>query len=314
MKRNLPKTATLQCFEAVSQHLNMTYAAEALHMTQSAVSKQIKSLEQQLGRDLFYRQEGALSLTPVGEQYAEEISSILSRLASVTDLAAVDSRIGSSQELKVVTEPTMAMRWLVPRLTEFHATFPAIQVDLHTDFLTVEKNVRKCDVAILFGHGSWTGCNAEFIRYDNLVAVAHPKLLRRNRTPSSSLLGVLEVPFLHHKHSISSTDSWLKAAGLSDKEISQVQGGQFEHFTLLHEAVKHGLGASVLPKYLVEADIGQGALALVCNVEHQIDGAYYLVYNEDRMHEYAIVNFRKWLLTHKEPRVRFNERPVQLAS
>ncbi len=312
MKRNLPKTATLQCFEAVSQHLNMTYAAESLHMTQSAVSKQIKSLEEHLGRDLFYRQDGNLSLTPVGEQYAEEVSSMLVKLASVTDLASVDSHVARSSDLKVVTEPTIAMRWLVPKLTEFNASFPDIQVDLHTDFLTVEKNVRKCDIAILFGHGHWSGCVAEFIRYDNLVAVASPKLLRGKTTPSRSLLGVIELPFLHHKHPISATDSWLKAAGLTDKEISQVQGGQFEHFTLLHEAVKHGLGASVLPRYLVEKDIQKGALSLVCDKEHQIDGAYYLVYNEDRTQEFAIANFRKWLLTHKEPKERFNERLFKL--
>ncbi len=311
MRRNLPKITTLQCFDAVAQHLSMTYAAKALHMTQSAVSKQIKSLEQQLGRNLFYRQDGQLSLTPVGEQYAFEVKAVLSRLADITDKVSIDGHVSGSFDLKVVTEPTMAMHWLVPRLTEFGASYGDVKVQLHTDFLSVERNVRKCDVAILFGHGNWRGCEAEFLRYDNLVAVASPKIMS-HRSVAKTLDGILGLPFLHHNHPISSTASWLKAAGKTDKEISQIQGGQFEHFSLLLEAVKHGLGVSVLPKYLVEKEVAAGNLLLACELEHQIDGAYYLVYNEDRRDEYAISNFRKWLLTHKEPKVRFNQRPVEL--
>ncbi|WP_187276592.1 LysR substrate-binding domain-containing protein [Parahaliea maris] len=313
MRRNLPKITTLQCFDAVAQHLSMTYAAQSLHMTQSAISKQIKALEQQLGRNLFYRQDGRLSLTPVGEQYASEVKVLLSRLADITDMVSVDGHVSGSFDLKVVTEPTIAMHWLVPRLREFGASYPDVKVHLHTDFLSVERNVRKCDAAILFGHGNWPGCEAEFLRYDNLVAVATRKVLGR-RPAAKDLDGIIGLPFLHHNHPISSTGSWLKAAGKTDKQISQIEGGQFEHFSLLLEAVKHGLGVSVLPKYLVEKDIVEGNLALACELEHQIDGAYYLVYNSDRRDEYAISNFRKWLLTHKEPKIRFNQRPVELSS
>lgn len=313
MRRNLPKITTLQCFDAVAQHLSMTYAANAMHMTQSAVSKQIKSLEQQLGRNLFYRHDGQLSLTPVGEQYAHEVKALLTRLGDITDRVSIAEFVQGSFDLKVVTEPTMAMHWLVPRLSEFNTSFPDIKVHLHTDFLSVERNVRKCDVAILFGHGNWRGCASDFLRYDNLVAVASTELMGR-KPIATTLEGILGLPFLHHNHPISSTESWLKAAGKTEKEISQIQGGQFEHFSLLLEAVKHGLGVSVLPRYLVEKDIIAGNLKLVCELEHQIDGAYYLVYNEDRRNEYAISNFRKWLLTHNEPKVRFNQRPIDLST
>lgn len=311
MRRNLPKIMTLQCFDAVAQHLNMTYAAQSLHMTQSAVSKQIKSLEQQLGRQLFYRQEGQLSLTPVGGQYAQDIKALLNHLVKITDKASVDGAIDGNVDFKVVTEPTLAMRWLVPKLGEFNSIHPEIKVDLHTDFLSVEKNVRKCDCAILFGNGHWEGCTSEFIRYDNLVAIATPQLMG-NRLRFKTLEGILALPFLHHNHPISSTSSWLKTAGKTEKEISQLSGGQFEHFTLLLEAVKHGLGVSVVPKYLVMKELAAGELVLVSELEHQIEGAYYLVYNSDRENEYAIKIFRDWLVDYKEPKEQFKVRPISL--
>lgn len=299
MRRNLPKISTLQVFDAVAQHLNMTFAGESMHLTQGAVSKQIKGLEEQLGRQLFYRQQGELALTPVGEQFAEQVRIILDKLQHVVDQVAVDHYSDNVISLKVVTEPTFAMRWLVPKLTEFNAIYPQIGVDLNTDFLTIERNLRKCDLAILYGDGNWNDCICEFLRPESLVAVATPNLLYK-KGKAISMEDVLSFPFMHHNHPISSTGQWLKAAGKTQKEISSLQGGQFEHFTLLVEAVKCGLGASVVPKYLIEGDLREGNLVKICDAELKIDGAYYLVYNEDMKDNYSIRQFRKWLLTHKE--------------
>ena len=94
MRGKLPSIISLQCFDAVAHHLNMTYAGEALHLTQSAVSRQVKNLENMIGRKLFYRQDNQLILTPVGEQYAEEVHKIL------TSLNAITQKISSNTEYK----------------------------------------------------------------------------------------------------------------------------------------------------------------------------------------------------------------------
>ena len=277
----------------------MTHAGNALHMTQSAVSKQIKNLEEQLGRKLFERYEGQLTLTPVGEQFAEEVRFILERLAQVTDKVALRDTGAIRYNLKVITEPTVALHWLAPKLREFYTLYPEIEVDLNTDFVTADRNIRRCDLAILFGDGHWVDGRADYLRPERLVAVSAPQLMM-GRTAKDDMSGVLELPFLHHENPISTTTMWLKAIGKSDKEIAQFKGSHYETLMLLYEVVKGGLGASILPRYLVEKDLKEGTLVKVCTEELIPKQKYYLVSQDDRQNEYPVRSFRRWVLSHRE--------------
>ena len=145
MRGKLPSIISLQCFDAVAHHLNMTYAGEALHLTQSAVSRQVNQL----------------ILTPVGEQYAEEVHKILTSLNAITQKISSNTEYKKAVKLKVVTEPTFAIAWLMPKLNEFYINYPDIEIDLGTDFESVTRNTRRCDFAILWGDGGWPHYFAE---------------------------------------------------------------------------------------------------------------------------------------------------------
>ncbi|WP_070127323.1 LysR substrate-binding domain-containing protein [Alteromonas confluentis] len=301
MARKLPSITSLQCFDEVARHLNMTYAGDTLHLTQSAVSRQIKNLEAFVGRPLFYRQDNQLSLTPVGEQYAEEVHKILKHLDAATQKISLNNVSKKAVELKVVTEPTFAIAWLMPRLTEFYLNYPDIEITLGTDYETVTRNTRKCDFAILWGHGEWPPYASEPYRKDTYLAVSTPRYMK-GRQPARTMRDVTQFNFIHQSSTPSTSHEWLKKAGLTDQEISQMGGQSFEYFMYLLQAVKSHLGVSVFPEYLVKDSLASGELILACYETFEPEESFYLLYPEERKEDYAIRQFRKWLLTHKDDR------------
>ncbi|NVK55102.1 MAG: LysR family transcriptional regulator [Alteromonadaceae bacterium] len=301
MARKLPSITSLQCFDEVARHLNMTYAGDALHLTQSAVSRQVKNLEEFIGRPLFYRQDNQLSLTPVGEQYAQEVHKILKSLDTITQKISLNEISKQAVELKVVTEPTFAIAWLMPRLTEFYVNYPDIEITLGTDYETVTRNTRKSDFAILWGNGDWPHYKAEPYRRDTYLAVSTPRYMK-GRQPARTMGDVTQFNFIHQSSAISTTDEWLRKAGLTDKEISQMGGQNFEYFMYLLQAVKSHLGVSIFPEYLVKDALASGELILACYETYTPEECFYMLYPEERQEDYAIRQFRKWLLTHKDDR------------
>lgn len=279
----------------------MTYAGDTLHLTQSAVSRQIKNLEAFVGRPLFYRQDNQLSLTPVGEQYAEEVHKILKHLDAATQKISLNSVSKKAVELKVVTEPTFAIAWLMPRLTEFYLNYPDIEITLGTDYETVTRNTRKCDFAILWGRGDWPHYESEPYRKDTYLAVSTPRYMK-GRQPARTMRDVTQFNFIHQSSTPSTSHEWLKKAGLTDQEISQMGGQSFEYFMYLLQAVKSHLGVSIFPEYLVKDSLASGELILACYDTFEPEESFYLLYPEERKEDYAIRQFRKWLLTHKDDR------------
>lgn len=299
MKGRLPSIISLQCFDAVAHHLNMTYAGEALHLTQSAVSRQIKNLEELIGRSLFYRQDNQLILTPVGEQYADEVHKILSTLNAVTQKISSNDDYTQTVKLRVVTEPTFAIAWLMPKLNEFYYNFPDIEIDLGTDYESVTRNIRRCDFAILWGNeGDWDHYSAEPLRRDTYVAVCTPKYLR-GRKIAKKMKDVVNFDFVHQSSLLSSTDEWFREAGLTEHDISSIGGQHFDHFIFLLQAVKNNIGVSILPRYLVAESIEKGELILACEEEYKPAEQFFILYDAERQEDYAIRQFRKWLLSHK---------------
>lgn len=298
MKGKLPSIISLQCFDAVCHHLNMTYAGEALFLTQSAVSRQVKNLESLIGRKLFYRQDNQLTLTPIGEQYAEEVHKILSSLRAVTQKISSNTKDTKTIKLKVVTEPTFAIAWLMPKLHEFYINYPDIEIDLGTDFEAVTRNTRRCDFAILWGNGNWPHYYAEPLRNDTFLAVCTPRYLR-GRKPVKTMREVANFDFIHQSSAMSTTDEWFLKAGMTEKEISMIGGQHFDYFIYLLQAVKNNIGVSILPEYLVKDAIIEGELIVACEESLKPSQRFHILYDKERQDDYAIRQFRKWLLSHK---------------
>lgn len=126
--RRYPSTTALQCFETAARHLSFTNAAQEMHMTQSAISKQVAQLEEMLNLSLFYRTPHRISLTPAGKSYYLEVLEILKHIEVAT--TNLMSHSSNAELLKIVSHPTFCARWLIPALSGFSQEYPLINLDI----------------------------------------------------------------------------------------------------------------------------------------------------------------------------------------
>ncbi|WP_083830920.1 LysR substrate-binding domain-containing protein [Herbaspirillum lusitanum] len=177
--RDLPPTATLRAFEAATRHATFTSASEELHVTQSAVSHQLKHLEELWGLQLFQRGK-SLALTPAGAALAPIVREFFMNLeATLTDLREQKGRV----RLKVSTTYSFALKWLLPRLPGLSRLHPEILVTLETTDKAIHFSSTEPDVAIRFGNGNYPGLHSEFMFREQIFPVASPDLLARLGTP-----------------------------------------------------------------------------------------------------------------------------------
>ena len=297
MRRRIPSLTALQCFDASARHLSFTKAADELALTQSAISRQIKKLEAFLACALFERVKQRLQLTDVGLAYAKDIRAVLDQ----AETATLRITLGLSTPLRVGAEPAIAGRWLIPKLGAFHHTHPDIEIDLVTDMglLYGDGNTRGYDIAILYGEGHWQGLNSQLLMEDELVAVASPKLMV-DRKLVFEYEGILDWPLLHHSGVMSSSEVWLRQAGLSTAEIKCLPGQRLENFQLLLQAAMQGMGVAILPKYFVSEELLEGRLLQVCEQIMICPQSYYVAVPQEMGEQSAVRRVADWLLLQAE--------------
>jgi DNA-binding transcriptional LysR family regulator len=284
---------SLTCFAAFARHMSVTRAAEELSLTQGAVSRQIKNLEDMLGRPLVEKVRQRLLLTEDGRRYVEEIAPLLDQLEAATQRVSA-SRSG---RLRVGAEPSLTTRWLLPRLKAYSQLQPEIELQVMNDLQRLYAQLEGFDLAILFGDGHWPGFDAHRLMGGEMVAVCTPELLQRHG-PLKDRRDILRYPLLHHSalaaQGKSSTQLWLLAAGLSPREIDALPGQRLEHFQFVLDAALHGLGITVLPRYFVAPEMEAGRLAIASS-EPLVCGDYYLVVPEG-CRDSKVLAFADWLL------------------
>ncbi|MFZ6049672.1 LysR substrate-binding domain-containing protein [Pseudomonas sp. CR3202] len=294
MRRHLPSMISLTCFTAFARHMSVTRAAEELSLTQGAVSRQIKNLEEMLGRPLVEKVRQRLLLTEDGQRYVEEISPLLDQLEAATQ--RVSAR--RSGRLRVGAEPSLTTRWLLPKLKAYGQLHPEIELQVMNDLNRLYGQLEGFDLAILFGDGHWPGFEARLLMGGEMVAVCTPELLQRHG-PLAERRDILRYPLLHHSALTalgkSSTQLWLLDSGLSPKEIDALPGQRLEHFQFVLDAALHGLGITVLPRYFVAPEVEAGRL-VVASTEPLVCGDYYLVMPEG-CRDAKVRAFAQWLLT-----------------
>ncbi len=218
MRRALiPSLDLLEGFEAAARHLSFTKAGEELFLTQSAVSRQIKDLEEQLGVRLFERRHRALVLTEAGQQFYAATAQVLTTMRSATE--RLRSASGRKRPLSVTTTHSFAALWLIPRLAGFTRMHPGVDVRITADTRVQDLERDGLDIAIRHGPASLAGPNAVRLFGERVFPVCSPKLLKKNplREPADLKNHCLlqyddpEVrhPWLHWK-------TWLEVAGIPD--------------------------------------------------------------------------------------------------
>lgn len=283
----LPPIAALRALEALDRLGSATAVAEEMNQTQSAVSRQLRGLEDSLGRTLFIRRARRLHLTAEARAYAAEIRDALAQIARASMKLGFDPGGGT---LGLAILPTFGMRWLIPRLPDFARAHPEVTINLTTRIDTVDFATDPYDAALHYGTGGWDGVAALKLRPEQVIAVAAPGLLEG--LPLSRPGDVAALRLLHIASRPDAWRDWFKAQGAPD---IQPTGTVHDQFSTLLQAALHGLGVALLPDYLVEADLAAGRLVPVWGGAVPGRGAYYLVYPVEKSGNAALMRFRDWL-------------------
>jgi DNA-binding transcriptional LysR family regulator len=295
MRRTLPSLNALQCFDAAVRHLSFTRAAEELYLTQSAVSRQIRSLEEFVRRPLFERVKQRLVLTSAGEAYAAAIRDVLDRAEAATlQLMAYG---GEGGVLTIAVLPTFGSRWLVPRLPDFAARHPDIQLNLITQVRPFDfEQEGEVDVAFHYGPALWPGAICHRLMEEDIVPVCAPALL--GGKPLADPHALAQFHLLQLSTRPQAWNEWLHAVGAD--EVTVNIGARFEHFYMMIQATVAGLGVAVLPQFLVEEELQSGRLMVALERPVHSQHAYYLVHPATKTDLYKVRVFREWLLKQVE--------------
>jgi DNA-binding transcriptional LysR family regulator len=281
-RRFLPSVSALLAFEAVARLGSATRAAQELSLTQSAVSRQLKTLEDQLGIALFARTGRQLALTHAGEAYVMQVRDVLGRLAQASVSLRTNPDGGS---LNLAILPAFGMHWLAPRLRDFARSHPEVTVNLSTRLRPFAIQDSNFDAAIHFGHEDWPGVHYLPLMPETVVAVCAPDLLN---APDD----MLNHPLLHLETRPRGWARWLEALGVATEPPA---GMMFDQFSTMAQAAIHGLGIALLPTFFAEPYLRSGQLVLASPQTTQSIGSYYLVWPQDRDETAALRSFRGWL-------------------
>ena len=292
MTVRLPSLNGLRAFEAAARHLSFTLAAAELNVTQTAISHQIRRLEEELGLRLFVRQNRALTLTPHARDYLPGVRAAFNDLRLATDRL---QRKGNDRVLTISTLASLAAKWLLPKLPAFQAAHPDIDVRITTSTTLVDFKAGDVDAAIRYGRGQWPGLRADWLTADQVFPVCSPALMSGKhplRKPED-----LAHHTLLHSSGAQADDwrLWLTAAGLP-LEIANRPGPTFDLIFMNLQAAIEGLGVAMARTTYVEGDLASGRLVVPFEISLPADAGFYLVSPEATADAPKLAAFRGWLL------------------
>jgi len=284
----LPPLNALRAFAAAARHLSFTRAAEELHVTQAAVSHQVKALEDHLGLPLFRRGTRAIHLTEAGQRYALRVQDAFRTLQEATDSLLAQEESG---RLVVTSMTSFAAKWLIPRLGDFLLAHPEIELRLETGMEVVDLLNGDADVALRLGPGPYPGLHAEVLMRDEVFPVCAPSLLTGDKP--------LRAPadLAHHvllQDGGLDWGVWLKAAGVTEG-IDPYRGPGFVDSTMSIQAAVAGHGVLLGRTVLVADALAEGRLVAPFDLAIESNYAYWFVCAPDRLDGPRMSAFRTWV-------------------
>lgn len=273
-KRLVPSMTALQCFEAAARHLNFTRAAEELHLTQSAVSKQVAQLEEMLRHHLFLRIRRRLQLTPAGSLYLAEVNKILTQVDMSSRYVLTYGE--QTEVLKVATQPSFGVRWLIPRLKGFGKRHPNIHLDIRNEMEPFALLQGSADVVFFFGQGTWPGATCVELFGEEVVPVCAPELLAGHVLDSPGALAGQVL--LQSTSRPEAWHEWFLEQGLHTD--NSYHGPRFDTFYMALSAAQSGCGVALVPRYLAAKELAEGSLVVAWNHSMPSNGKHYLAFAE----------------------------------
>lgn len=287
-----PPFAALRALEAAARHLNFTRVAEELNVTQSAVSHQIRHLEDLWGLKLFDRPPRGLVLTRNGQALAPLVRKFLDDLEGT--LETLQTEVTRSP-LRVDMLQSFSVKWLVPRLGRFHDEHPDIDIWISTHAEVIDFASHDIDVAIRLGHGNYPGLTSTLLLREYVFPVCSPSFMNRPDAPNEPA-DLLKVPLLLRLGDPArpNWEHWFNVAGVTVPAI--VDGSRFPDTNMALQAAITGQGVALARSAHVGDDLKAGRLVRLFDVDFRSDVAYYLVYPNAKAENLRIIAFRDWLL------------------
>ncbi|MFK3799848.1 LysR family transcriptional regulator [Pseudomonas sp. NPDC088444] len=293
MRRKIPSTAALVSFEAAARHESFTKAAEELSLTQSAICRQIGSLEEFLNVELFRRSRRGVKLTEAGLSYSRRVAMQLDAVERDT-LSVMGHQGANVIELAVV--PTFGTQWLLPRLKDFQQQNPDVTINLTNrtrPFLFADTDF---DAAIYFGDADWSGTESHRLMSENPMPVCSPQLMGNKSRLSARELS--EMPLLQQTTRPYAWRQWFNSM---DMNIARdMTGPRYELFSMLAQAAMHEMGVALIPPFLIQRELAEQRLVVANAYALSSVKAYYLMIPERKVESASLKAFRDWLVEQAE--------------
>lgn len=290
MPLRLPPLSSLRFFEAAGRLQSFKLAAAELNVTPSAVSHGIVALEQALGVELFLREPRKLSLTPAGADYLPFISEALSLIAIGTQILPSKR---ANRTIAVSCAPTLASRWLLPRLHDFSQGWPKIAVTIDTSRRQVGFPVDGFDFALRMSRATVAGPGWPRLFGERLVPVCSPAY-RDKLVDETGEIDLRRVTLIHIASASEDWHSWFAWRGIDD--IAPTGGLRFDTIQLAFEAAVMGLGVVLGRRPLVDRDLATNSLVALSPETMVAETAYWLVSSDGADHRPDLLAFKRWLL------------------
>jgi LysR family glycine cleavage system transcriptional activator len=289
VSRILPPFAAIRAFEATARLGSLLAASEEICVTTSAVSHQIRNLEDFTGRTLFDRRASGLHLTDDGERYLDQVSAVLRKLEASTRELMDGSVCGS---LRVRSTPGFAYRWLLPRLDSFAAEWPEIDLELSTGMPPSEFVAAECDVLIHWGAQPLPGAVVTPFFSTRRFCVASPALFRHRPRPRR-VCDLANFTLLHDKYGDGWDDYMASVGGV---DFDYTSGPRFEHCDLALAAVEAGQGIAIAYALISDLLLREGKIERILPFEIGPYLIHSLAVSADRQQDARVTAFTDWLL------------------
>ncbi|BAP42581.1 LysR family transcriptional regulator [Pseudomonas sp. StFLB209] len=289
MRRKIPSTSALVSFESAARHESFTKAAQELSLTQSAICRQIASLEDFLGVELFKRSRRGVKITDAGLSYSRRVALQLD--AVERDTLSIMGQQGSSViELAVV--PTFGTQWLLPRLKDFQMRHPEVTLNLTNrtrPFLFADTDF---DAAIYFGDADWPGTRAYRLMSENPMPVCAPAFLNGQDRLDAEQIALL--PLLQQTTRPYAWRQWFNDCQVQVPR--DMTGPRYELFSMLAQAAIHEMGVALIPPFLIQRELEEGRLVIANSHALTSLKAYHLMIPERKTATVSLQTFGNWLV------------------
>jgi LysR family transcriptional regulator, glycine cleavage system transcriptional activator len=298
MGRRLPPLNALRAFDIAARTRSFTAAADELHVSQGAVSRHVAQLEAYLGIALFRREPGGARLTAAGSDYARSIGDAFDSVERATRCAAAATQ---RRPLRIKLFPSVAIKWLITRLAEFHALHPAVEVSITTTPKFVRFDPEEDDFTVQIGNVPQPGVQFDKLIVVELLPVCSADYLRR--LPVGTVEDLFEHVLLCSVQRPNDWLLWFRAAGVPEDRLRQVVqsglrfGMKFGNSALAYQAAINGMGVVIAQQELVRDDLASGRLVRAWPLVAASGEIYYLASSADPLGNPEVIAFRDWILS-----------------